>query len=100
MTDINKFPPDIYGPFVKPEIITAENFGDDTIVWQLQSRFTESSVVRNFQIPGIASRDFSNAVIVNIDATGSLFYTASMVSDVYNAQNVSRSVDTTFTELI
>jgi len=94
-----QLPADAQQPIISPSVALADNFQLDEIIFNLQARFQDTSLVRTFTISNEATRDFADFAQIAESNTTPAFYSTLMISPLYKRVSVEKVINTTFTEL-
>lgn len=81
-------------------VVTSDNFPDDEITFDLQTRFEESSSLKQFTIPNEVERDFASFVEVVPSTQTPAYYSVLMVTPLYRHDIEASVINSQFSELI
>lgn len=96
----NVKPADAKNSIITPNIVTADNYLNDIILFDLQQRFEPTTLVRTFTIPNQVQRDFADFAMVALSDTTPAFYSISLVTPKYKRESVDKVIDMEIRELV
>lgn len=89
----------INNPILNPTVVHADGY-NDLVIFNVQNRFADKSLLRVFTIKDAVQRDFANFAMVNLSSTTPQYYSISMQGPVYNKTSIAGAIDTTIRELL
>jgi hypothetical protein len=78
-------------------MIFTDAYRDDPIQFKPDQRLIPETVLRQLDSESLVERDPAEYAVVNVNAANSVNYTVTMISAVYNRDDVERKIDKTFT---
>lgn len=81
-------------------VVTSDNFPGGTITFDLQTRFEESSSLKQFTIPNEAERDFASFVEIVPSTQTPTYYSVLMITPLYRHDIEGSVINSQFSELI